>query len=189
MPSERVGKEDRVSSREVFAGRILRVRDDEVRLDPGGRLAKREVVEHPGAAAIVPLWPDGRVLLVRQYRYAAGQALLELPAGTLRPGEDPAACARRELAEETGAVALSLDLLASVFASPGFCTERIHIYLARLPAGDVGETHPDADERVETVALPLAEALAMAADGRLQDAKTVTGLFLARARLDARPRC
>jgi len=189
MASDPIGREETVSSRQVFAGRILRVRDDEVRLVPGGRLTRREVVEHPGAVAIVAVGPDQSVVLVRQYRYAAGQALLEIPAGTLRPGEDPAACAERELAEETGAQVLSLEPLATLFVSPGFCTERVHLYLARLGQVAAGDPHPDEDERLEVVVLPLAEALAMVRDGRLPDAKSAAGLLLARDRLDAETRC
>lgn len=177
--------EERVSSERVFTGRILKVRVDEVLLQPGGHSARREVVEHPGAVAIVPLTEDGRVLLVRQYRYAAGVELLEIPAGTLEPGEDLATCARRELSEETGGRALVLELLATVFTSPGFCDERIHIYLARLDPEAVGGQHPDEDERLHVEAVPLAKALDMALAGRIQDAKSVVGLTLAAARVGA----
>lgn len=175
-------KEETVSSEQVYTGRIVRLRVDEVRLVPAGRLARREVVEHPGAVAIVPVTPDGHVLLVRQYRYAAGEELLEIPAGTLEPGEDPTDCAVRELAEETGHRATRVELLTSVFMSPGFCNELIHIYLARLEGMAGGPRDPDEDEQLEVVRLPLARALDLARSGQLRDAKSVVGLCLAAAR-------
>ncbi|HCJ09823.1 MAG TPA: ADP-ribose pyrophosphatase [Clostridiales bacterium] len=174
------GTEERLSSQRVFSGRLIGVRVDEVRLVPDGRTARREVVDHPGAVAVVPLTPGGEVILVRQYRYAVGEALLELPAGTLEPGEDPAACAARELLEETGRRPARLELLASVFSSPGFLSEVVHIYLAELEDEEAGVgPQPEEDERVEVVALPFAAAAAMAREGRLRDAKTVAGLLLA----------
>ncbi len=177
-------KEVMVSSRKVFSGRAVRLRVDEVRLEPEGRAARREVVEHPGAVALVPLTADGQVLLVRQYRYAAGRELLEIPAGTLEPGEDPEVCARRELEEETGRRAVGLEHLASVFTSPGFCDELMHIYLARLEEGPGGQSHPDEDERIVLEAMPFEEALALALGGRMGDAKSVAGLALAATRLE-----
>lgn len=176
-------KEEQVSSERVYSGRVVRLRVDRVRLEPGGRLARREVVEHPGAVALVPLTADGQVVLVRQYRYAAGRELLEIPAGTLEPGEDPETCARRELEEETGRRARSLEHLASVFTSPGFCSEQIHIYLARLEDKPGGEPHPDEDERLLIESMPLEEALAWALGGRLTDAKSIVGLAMAAARV------
>lgn len=179
-------KEVLVSSRAIYGGRVVRLRVDDVRLEPEGRLASREVVDHPGAVALVPLTQDGQVLLVRQYRYAAGRELLEIPAGTLEPGEDPEACAIRELEEETGRKAGRLELLGSVYTSPGFCSERIHIYLARLDPGPGGAMHPDEDERLLLEALPLETALEMAMSGRMADAKSVAGLAMAAARLGTR---
>ncbi len=176
-------KEVRVSSEQVYAGRVVRLRVDAVRLEPDGVPARREVIDHPGAVALVPVTRDRRVLLVRQYRYAAGQELLEIPAGTLEAGEEPETCARRELAEETGSKAATLELLASLFTSPGFCSERIHLFLARLEDGPGGDLDPDEDERLELVAMPFAEALAEALAGRIHDAKSVAGLTLAAARL------
>ncbi len=165
---------------------MVNLRIDEVRLGPAGRTARREVVEHRGAVAVVPLTPGGRVVLVRQYRYAAGEELLEIPAGTLEPGEDPEACALRELAEETGYRATALELLASLFTSPGFCSECIHVYLARLGGEESGAPRPDADEQLEALTLPLTEAVGLALSGRLRDAKTVAGLLLAEGRLLAK---
>lgn len=161
----------------------MNLRVDEVRLAPDGRPARREVVEHPGAVAVVPLTPDCQVVMVRQYRYAVGEELLEIPAGTMQAGEEPEACARRELGEETGGRARSLELLGTIFTSPGFCSEVMHIFLARLEDGPGGQPQPDEDERLEPVTLPLGEVVELARAGRLRDAKTVAGLLLAAARV------
>jgi len=119
-----------IESRPVFEGRLISVHVDEVaRAD--GTTASREVVRHPGAAAVVPLLPEGRVVMIRQYRHAAGRVLWELPAGTLDAGEAPEKCARRELVEEVGYEAGELSLLFSTYLSPGYSTELIHIFLAR----------------------------------------------------------
>jgi len=176
-------REELVSSTTVFEGRIVKVRVDQVRLGPEGRAARREVVGHPGAVAVVAVTPDGEVVLVRQFRYAAGEELLEVPAGTLEPGEEPADCARRELAEETGRTAGGVELLASLYTSPGFCDEVIHVFLARLDGTPARPQSPDEDERLYPITVPLAAALKMAGEGRLRDAKTVAGLWLAAARL------
>lgn len=174
--------EERITSEVIYKGRIVTLRVDEVRLLPDRRVARREVVDHPGAVAVVPLTAAGEVVLVRQYRYAAGEALLEIPAGALERGENPYRCAERELLEETGRRAAALERLAAVFPSPGFCSELIHLYLARLEDGPADPQSPDEDENLEIVTIPLARALAMARAGRLRDAKTVAGLFLAAAR-------
>ena len=176
-------RERPVSSERVYEGRVVRLRVDSVRLEPEGRLARREVVDHPGAVAVVAVTGGGEVLLVRQYRYAVGRELLEIPAGTLEPGEQPETCARRELEEETGRQAGSLEPLGAVFTSPGFCSERIHLYLARLEDGPGGRAHPDEDERLVVEVLPFEEALRLALEGRLADAKTVAGLAMAAPRV------
>ncbi len=169
------GRDERlISSRKVFEGRLLAVRVDEVELSDGRR-ATREVVTHPGAVAIVPLLPDGRVVLIRQYRHAAGRVLWELPAGVLEKGEEPLDCARRELVEETGYLAGKLSPLFSVFLSPGFSTELIHLFLAQ----DLRkvEAAPEVDEQLEIVEIPLAEAEAMVQRGEVQNAAAVCGLL------------
>ncbi|MBI2300224.1 MAG: NUDIX hydrolase [Armatimonadetes bacterium] len=167
---------ERIGTRRVHDGRVLRLDVDLVRL-PGGGESVREVIRHHGAVVIVPLRDDGQVVMVRQFRYAAGEELLELPAGTLGPGEEPLACAKRELAEETGHAAREWRLLASFFSSPGFCDELLHCYLAEGAApGATG--HQDEDEDCKPVLLPLAEARAMARRGELHDAKTIAGLLL-----------
>ncbi len=164
-----------ISSQTVFRGRPISVRVDEVEL-PGGQRARREVVIHPGAVAIVPLLPDGGVIMIRQYRHAAGTVLYELPAGTLAPGESAVDCARRELAEETGYEAERLSLLFSTYLSPGYSSEIIHIFAASgLRRGAAAA--PDEDERLETVTLPLSEAVAMVGRGEVQNAAAICGLL------------
>lgn len=171
----------RLASETVFAGRVVRLRVDTVEL-PDGRQTSREVVEHPGAAAIVPLDADGRVHLVRQYRDAVGEELLEIPAGKLKPGEEPADCAIRELREETGLEAGRIELLASIYSTPGFSDEVIHLFLAEELA-EKGTDH-ESEEFItsETRALePVAELL-----GELSDAKTIAGILIVSAVLGRR---
>jgi ADP-ribose pyrophosphatase len=160
----------------AYRGRLVNVRVDTVSL-PSGRETTREVVAHPGAVAIVPLHDDGTVTLVRQWRQAAGQVLLEIPAGTLEPGEEPAGCARRELIEEVGLRAGELTHLFSSYLAPGYSTELLHTFLATELAP--GPARPEADEAIDPVRLPLAEATAMVLRGELSDAKTICGLLLA----------
>jgi len=167
-----------------WAGRLVRVRVDRV-LMPGGGEAEREVVEHPGAAAVLALLGGDRVVLVEQYRHAAGASLIELPAGIVEPGEDPLDCARRELAEETGYVAASWERLARFYSSPGFTDEVIDVYLARDLAAGQGRPEPGKDVRRLEVA--LGEALDMARRGDIRDGKTVAALY-ALADRQRRPR-
>ena len=167
-------RETRLKSETVFEGRLLRLQKDEVRL-PDGRLSVREVVVHPGAVAIVPLLEDRRVVLVRQFRYAIGKVLMEIPAGTRHPDETPEECAQRELQEETGYTAQHLHHLTDFYVAPGYSTELIHLFLATGLQPAMSE--PDEDELVEVVALPLSEAMAAIARGEVQDAKTIIGLL------------
>jgi ADP-ribose pyrophosphatase len=172
--------EETQSSSILYRGRIVNVRQDQVLL-PGGETAFREVVEHPGAAAALALDDQERVILVRQYRQPAAAVLLEIPAGKLDPGEEPLACAQRELAEETGFRGNSWRPLGWFYLSPGFCNEKIHLFLAReLTVADPLPT-VDLEETVEVISLPLGELYEMAAKGELKDAKTVIALYLARA--------
>lgn len=168
--------EEIVSSTEVFAGRLLKVKLEEVLLSDGTR-ARREIVYHRGAVAVVPFSQPDRVLLVRQFRLAAGKPLLEIPAGTLDAGESPEACARRELAEETGFRPGRLERLCAMYVAPGYSSELIHLFLADQlePAW----AQADADERLELVEVSLADALEMAAREEIQDAKTMVGLLWA----------
>lgn len=179
---DHVREEERVDGRVVFEGRLVRVAVDRVRLPDGGR-AEREVVRHPGAAAVLPVFegPRGpRVILVRQFRYATGEALWEVPAGTLEPGEDAEACARRELEEETGLRPGRLEALTALYTSPGFTDERVDVFLAADP--ERGRPRPEAEEELERRELPLREALAMVERGEIRDAKTVAALLLAEGR-------
>jgi len=159
--------------REVFRGRLVSVF---VESWPGG---EREVVHHPAACAVVGLEPTGRVLLVRQVREAVRESLLEIPAGILdRSGEDPAAAAARELFEETGYRAASIEPLGWIYTSPGFTDERIELFAARTDREPAGRP----EEGIEVVEMPLRDALEAARDGRFPDAKTALALLLAGAR-------
>jgi len=142
---------------------------------PGGGSLVRETILHPGAVVILPLLTDGRVCLIRNYRLAIGQALWELPAGTLEPGEAPLEAARRELAEETGYRAAEWRHLLDFWMSPGILRERMHLFLAAgLSAGDVQLAH---GEEIETLPHSWAECLAMCQSGAIEDAKTLVALL------------
>jgi ADP-ribose pyrophosphatase len=146
------------------------------RTDSAGKVLAREIIEHPGAVTILPLLADGSVCLIRNFRMAVGQTLVELPAGTLSPGENPLAAAHRELAEETGYTADSMRHLHSFWMSPGILQERMHLYLATgLKAGKAAL---EEGEEIQPLIVPWQEALAMTRDGRIQDAKTLVGILL-----------
>lgn len=166
----------------VFPGKIIRVEHWQVAL-PNGETALREVACHPGASAVVALDEAGKVILVRQHRIAVGRLTWEIPAGKLdSPTEDPFLCARRELSEETGLEADHWQKLTCLETTPGFCNERIHLYLAT--GLRQGQSHPDADEFVAVTRIPLEEAVARVMDGTFRDGKTMVGLLMA-ARLTA----
>ncbi len=165
-----------LSSERIYEGRIINLRVDTVRL-PNGKTSKREVVEHGGAVAIVPMQNDNTVLLVRQFRLPAGKPLLEIPAGGIEDGEDPEACARRELSEEIGMTPGQLIPLFQTFVAPGYTTEKIYGFLALDLSPAPGDQ--DEDEFVQVVPMPLADALAAIATGEIEDGKTVSGLALA----------
>jgi ADP-ribose pyrophosphatase len=158
----------------IYAGRVVTLRLKKLR-QPDGRVLLREVVEHVGGAAVVAVDGDDRVLLVRQPRPAVGRDMLELPAGLVDPGESPADCARRELAEETGFMARTLEPLVSFYSSPGFSTELLHVFVARdLAPASVAR---DEEEEIELVRMPLEVAIEQVLHGEISDAKTVTGLL------------
>ena len=169
-------------SRKVYSGRAVNLYVETVTL-PNGRSTELDLIRHPGAAAAVPLKDDGTVLLVRQYRHAAGGFIYEVPAGKLDGGEAPERCAHRELTEEAGVRAGRLDHLASILTTPGFTDEVIHLYLARElePAQQALE----ADEVLTVEPHSLEDAVAMCADGRLRDAKSICALMLAQRFLQA----
>jgi ADP-ribose pyrophosphatase len=163
-----------VASQRVYEGRLINLRIDTIRLE-NGRLVKREIVEHPGAVAIVALDEDDSVILVRQFRKAAERELLEIPAGTLEAGEEPMACAHRELKEETGYRAERLEPIGSFYPSPGYCTECIRLYLAT--GLQKGQSAPEGDELIRTTKVPLSEIPAMVSRGEICDGKTIAGLL------------
>jgi ADP-ribose pyrophosphatase len=171
-----------LETRTIWEGPTLRVAVDRVRL-PNGEESELEVVHHPGAAAVLPLLDDGDVLLVRQYRHSVGEWLLEVPAGKLAPGERPESCALRELEEEAGVRAGRLQPLGAVVMTPGFCDERIWLFLATGLTD--GEQRLERDEVLRVERLPLAEAERRALDGEIHDAKSVCAILRA-ARLLAR---
>lgn len=142
-----------------------------------GRKHVRQIIRHPGAVVVLPRLADGRVVLIRNYRTAVGKHVIELPAGTLEPGEDPVLAAHRELAEETGYRAKSMDLLASFFSSPGILDERMHLFLAT--GLEPGPTDLQPDEQIESLVVPWDEALAFARNRQIEDAKTLIGLLYA----------
>ena len=170
-----------ISSTPVHHGRVVDLSVDTVRF-PDGTTGELEMIRHSGAAAVLPVLdhagPDPEILLIRQYRYAAGGYLLEVPAGRPdRAGEDWEVCARRELEEETGLIAGRLRRLTSILTTPGFTDERIHLFLAH----DLrpGATAHDRDEFIEVVRLPFSHALEMVVAGEIDDAKTVCTLLIA----------
>ena len=163
-----------LNSRIVYQGGHIRVREDRV-IEPAGHECTREIVVHPGAVCIVARPMPEQVVLIRQYRHAAGRELLEIPAGTLHEGEDPRECAIRELEEEAGYRAATMTERSRFFTTPGFTTELMYLY----EATDLTKTqiNPDEDEVIETDIVPCAEAIRMIEDGRIQDAKTILGLL------------
>jgi ADP-ribose pyrophosphatase len=163
-----------LSSRIVYNGGHIQVREDRV-IEPAGRECAREIVVHPGAVCIVAQPSPEEVILIRQYRHAAGRELLEIPAGTLHEGEDPRACAVRELEEETGYRAASMTERARFFTTPGFTTELMYLYEASGLTKT--QTNPDDDEVIEVDIVSTADALRMVDDGRIQDAKSILGLL------------
>ena len=161
-----------LSEETAYRGKILDVHSLEVEL-PNGRRSKRDIVRHPGAAAVVALTETGKIVLVRQYRTAIDRVTVEIPAGKLDPGEDPLDCAKRELHEETGFRAGRIRFLTSIVTSCGFCDEMIHIYLATHLEFDAPD--PDDDEFVNVDLVPLSELIDAVLDGKIEDAKTVVG--------------
>lgn len=172
------------SSETIYDGKILHVERWQVTC-PNGCEAAREIVVHKGAAAVVPVFEDGTTLLVRQHRVAVDRMTLEIPAGKLDSAqEDPLDCAVRELREETGLSAKAMTHMTTILTTPGFCTEKIAIYLAQgLSQGD---THPDEDEFLGLIRMPLDEAVSLVMRGEIRDSKTICGLMMAKTLIDSR---
>jgi ADP-ribose pyrophosphatase len=168
-----------LDSKEIFRGRVFDVTVDTIR--EGGKTYERETVHHPGSAVIIPVFDDGTIAFVRQYRHPAVRYLLEVPAGTLKRGEVPEEGAARELEEELGFVAGSLEKLTEFFVSPGFCEEKMWVYLAT----ELTETAQrlEDDEILDVVRVPFSQALAMITTGEIEDAKTIIGVMLAAPRV------
>jgi ADP-ribose pyrophosphatase len=164
----------------TYKGRAFTVRRDHLRT-PGGNLVKYDIIEHVGSVILVPVDADGNLHFVRQYRHAAQLELLELPAGTLEVGEDPAECANRELREEIGMSAANITEIGSFYLAPGYSTELMHVYLAKDLNHDPLEA--DADEYLDVIHIPVTEAYRMASAGEMQDAKSLAALLLAKAYL------
>src|SRR5262245_8498326 len=162
-------------TRNIFTGKVITLNIDTVTL-PNGVTIDLEMVRHPGAAAVVPLKDNGTVVLIKQFRHAAGGFIYEIPAGKLHAGEDPVHCAVRELEEEIGYVAGRLERLTSILTAPGFTDEVIHIYKAT--ALTQGRQQLDRDEVLEVLEIPLEEAVRMIRAGTIRDAKTIVGLQL-----------
>ena len=171
------------SSEHVFDGTLLHVRRDMAML-PNGKKAVREWIHHPGAAAVLPVLPNGNVILVRQYRYPIGKVTLEVPAGKLDEAEeDPLHCAQRELSEETGYTAQIYEKLTTIATTVGFSDEYIHLFLAH--GLFAGAQHTDEDEFVNVVQMPFTKAFDMVKTGEIFDAKTIISLLMAAERCTA----
>lgn len=162
------------SSEKIFSGRVLDVGVEEHEM-PDGRTARFEIIRHPGGAAVLPVLSDGRLLLIRQFRPAVGEMVYEIPAGRLEPGEPAAACAARELQEETGYAARALVGLGRFWSTVGFCDEMIHLYLGTDLVAVTQQLEPD--EFIELCPMSLAQAMAKVEAGEIQDSKTLLALF------------
>ncbi|MDI9468599.1 MAG: NUDIX hydrolase [Bacillota bacterium] len=165
-----------------FEGRVFAVDVETVRL-PDGSHGRRELLRHSGGAAVLPLHEDGTVTLVRQYRKVFERLMLEMPAGKLEPGEDPAECARRELGEEVGCLALDFWALGTALPSPGYCGERLWLFAALAESG--GEPRPDRGEFLMRLRLPFDEVLRRAVAGEIEDAKTLLAVFYQAQRIQS----
>jgi len=165
-----------LESKVVYEGNLLTVYCDKVEL-PNGKEARREFIRHPGAVAVVPVTPEGNIVLVRQYRYPVGKIMLEVPAGKLDTGEHPDECARRELEEETGYVAHTIKKLSSIYTTPGFTDEVIHLYIADHLT--LAKQCPDEDEFLDVEVYTKEQIRVMMNDGTINDAKSMLALVMA----------
>lgn len=160
----------------VYDGKVVKVFCNKTELE-NGNVVKREVVEHNGGVGILPIDSEGNVYLVRQYRVGASEELIEIPAGKLEIGEDPVKCGLRELSEETGFSASGLVSLGYIYPTPGYDTEKIHIFIAKNLIE--GEQHMDEDEFLDVIKMPYVKALMMIESGEITDAKTIIALLRA----------
>ncbi|MCM3766487.1 NUDIX hydrolase [Neobacillus niacini] len=164
--------EKTIKSEEIFSGKIVSLHLQEVEL-PNGKTSKREIIKHPGAVAIIAVTNENKIIMVEQYRKALERAIVEIPAGKLEKGEEPASCARRELEEETGYECESLELLTSFYTSPGFADEIVHVFLAKGLTKKENSAALDEDEFVNLEELTLEEALQYVKEQKIYDAKTI----------------
>jgi ADP-ribose pyrophosphatase len=165
-------EEKTIKSEEIFSGKIVSLHLQEVEL-PNGKTSKREIIKHPGAVAIIAVTNENKIIMVEQYRKALERTIVEIPAGKLEKGEEPASCARRELEEETGYECESLELVTSFYTSPGFADEIVHVFLAKGLTVKENSAALDEDEFVNLEELTLEEALQYIKDQRIYDAKTI----------------
>jgi len=168
-----------LKSEKRYTGKVFNLVIDEIEY-PSGNRALREVAEHPGGSVVVPIVGDGNLVVVRQFRYPMKKHLYELPAGKLDAGEDPAACAARELEEETGYIPGSLKKVTAIYTSPGFCSELLHIYLAtELKRSSRGQKLEEGELDLTVQVIPLKRAVEMIEKGEIVDSKTICGILLA----------
>ncbi len=167
--------ETQISSKQAFNGVLLKLWVDKVKL-PNGKEATREIIKHQGAVGMLPVFPDGSMVFVKQCRYAVGSVLYEIPAGKLEIGEEHLLCAKRELSEETGYSADKWTYMTSIVTTPGFTNETIHLYLAE--GLTLSKAHPDEDEFLEVVTLTAQEVKKMVLSGAIADAKSLAALYI-----------
>jgi ADP-ribose pyrophosphatase len=172
-----------IKTEKLFHGRIFDLVIEDVE-EQDGKIHKREIISHPGGGVIIPLFDNGDLLLVRQYRYPHKKFVLEAPAGKLEPNEDPLDCAKRELIEETGYCAEKFVKLTAIYTTPGFCNEVLHIYLATgLNKSQNGQNLDDGEQSLTIETLPLTRAIEMIINGEIIDSKTIAGIFLAERKI------
>lgn len=175
--------EKKLTSKQIFDGKVVKLFVDTVEL-PDGKEAIREIVRHPGAVCVIPVTPEGEVIMVKQYRYAFEQIMLEIPAGKLEPGEDPLYAVKRELEEESGVVAGKIEYLGEIFTTVAIFDEKIHLYLATEL--EFKNAHPDEDEFLEVDKIPLDTLVKMVMNGEIKDAKTQIAILKANNILSSR---
>jgi len=171
-----ISQEKTLKTERIYEGKVINLRVDTVEL-PDKKYSKREIVEHPGAVGIIGINDEGKVILVKQYRKAVNDFLLEIPAGKIEPKEDPEECAKREFKEETGYSATSFHSLSYCYTSPGFSNEKIYLFKADSLYKGVAE--PDEDEYIEIVEIPFESAIEKIYNGEIQDSKTIIAILMA----------
>lgn len=169
-------RENTINSKRIYEGRMISLRVDTVEL-PDKKYSTREIVEHPGAAVVVPITDDGKIIMVKQFRKPVEDSLVEVPAGKLDKGEDPTICAHRELQEETGYISANMQYLFSFYSSPGFSNEIMHLFIATDLTQ--GEANPDEDEYIEIVSYELGQLIEMIFQGKIKDSKSIIAIFAA----------